>query len=172
MQLFGRIRFTLAASMMLVLTAAAASALYAKIYQHMGSTIAMGWKVDVPTLCLLAIFLTAIALGSLKAHSAVQTMLQATLACLGGLTLIWLGEARFERAIRYWFQAAFAATVTLPLFARALVKSTCPRGPRRDWWKKTWEAVLFSFVNIILVTAGALFQVLIVEYGAAFFSQP
>jgi hypothetical protein len=172
MQLFGRVRFTLAATMMFVLTAGAASALYVKIFQHMGATGLLGWKFDVPTLCLLAIFLTAIALGSLKAHSAVQTMLQATLACLACLTLIWIAEAHYERAIRFWFQVTFAVTVALPLLARAIIKSTFPRGPRRDWWKKTCEAVVFSFLNIALVSAGAMAQVAIIEYGSELFGRP
>jgi hypothetical protein len=33
-----------------------------------------------------------------------------------------------------------------------------PRGPRRNWWKKTCEAVFFSFLNVILVSAGGVFQ--------------
>ena len=87
MRLSGRPRFTLAATMMFVLTAGAASALYVKIWQRMGGIGMPGWMFDVPTLCLLAIFLTAIALAALKQHSPVQTMLQATLACLGCLSL-------------------------------------------------------------------------------------
>jgi hypothetical protein len=172
MQLFGRIRFTLAATMMFVLTAGAASALYVKIMQHMGALGALGWQFDVPTLCLLAIFLTAIALASLKTHSAVQTMLQATLACLGCLTWIWIAEAHYERAIRFWFQGLFAVTVALPLLARMIVKSTLPRGPRRTWWKKTCEAVVFSFLNIMLVSAGAIAQAAIIGYGSEFFAHP
>jgi hypothetical protein len=172
MQLFGRLRFTLAATMMFVLTAGAASALYAKIVQHMGAAGGLGWKFDVPTLGLLAIFLTAIALGSLKAHSAVQIMLQATLACLGCLTWIWIAEAHYERAIRFWFQGVFAVAIAFPLLARMVVKSTIPRGPRRTWWKKTCEAVVFSFLNIVLVSAGAMAQAAIIGYGSEFFAQP
>ena len=87
-----------------------------------------------------------------------QIMLQVTLACFGCLTLIWIGEAQYERAIRYWCQATFAATVTLPMLGRRFVKSGLPRGPRRDWWKKTCEAVFFSFLTMILVSAGGLLQ--------------
>ncbi len=165
-----RIRFSLATTMMFVLTAAAASALYVKVLQRTTILVGSTWKLDAPTLFLLAIILTAIALAPWKAHSAVQTMLQVTLACLGCLTLIWIGEAHYERAIRYWFQASFAVMVTLPLFARRLVKSTMPRGPRRAWWKKTCEAVFFSFLNIMLVTAGAVFQTVLIAYGTDFFA--
>ena len=85
-------------------------------------------------------------------------MLQVTLACFGCLTLIWIGEAKYERAIRYWCQGTFAATVTLPMLGRRFVKSGLPRGPRRDWWKKTCEAVFFSFLTMILVSVGGLLQ--------------
>jgi hypothetical protein len=172
MHLISRIRFSLATTMMFVLAAAAASALYVKVLQRTGAVVGPGWSLDIPTLFLLAIVLTALALGSWKAHSAVQTMLQITLACLGCLTLIWMGEAHYERAIRYWFQGCFAATVTLPLVARRVVKSTLPRGPRRNWWKKTWEAFFFSFLNIMLITAGGVFQAAISTFGAEFLAAP
>ena len=95
-----------------------------------------------------------------------------TLACLGCLTLIYVGEAHYERAVRYWFQGCFAVTVTLPLFARRIVKSTLPRGPRRNWWKKTCEAVFFSFLNLLLVTAGAVFEAVVIGYGSEIFAAP
>jgi hypothetical protein len=157
---------------MFVLTAAAASALYVKILQHMGNLGAPGWMSDVPTLCLLGILLTAIALAALKKHSPVQAMLRATLTCLGCLTLIWLAEAHYERALRYWFQAAFALTVALPLLGRAIIKRRLPRGPQRDWWKKTFEAIIFSFFNLLLLIAGAAVQLLLIEYGSEIFGKP
>jgi hypothetical protein len=159
MQLIRKIRFSMGTIMMFVLMAAAAMALFVKI-QHLidGTPIPPGWNFDVPSLFLLAIALTAVALASWKEHSAVQTMLQVTLACVGCLSLIWIGEAKYERAIRYWCQGTFAATVTLPMLARRFVRSGMPRGPRRDWWKKTCEAVFFSFLTMMLVSAGGLLQ--------------
>ena len=165
MPLISRMQFSLRTIAMLVLTVAAALALFAKVRQHTGGITGPGWKVDVPSLFLLAIGLTALALGSWKEHSAVQIMLQFTITCLGCLTLIWIGESGFERAIRYWFQATFAATVSLPLLARRFVKSEMPRGPRRDWWKKTCEAIFFSFLNMMLVTVGGLLQGAIYALG-------
>jgi hypothetical protein len=166
MQLIRKIRFSMGTIMMFVLMAAAAMALFVKI-QHLvdgtqlyaAGAIPPGWNFDVPSLFLLAIALTAVALGSWKEHSAVQTMLQVTLACVGCLSLIWIGEAKYDRAIRYWCQGTFAATVTLPMLARRFVKSGMPRGPRRDWWKKTCEAAFFSFLTMMLVSAGGLVQV-------------
>jgi hypothetical protein len=131
-----------------------------------------GWKVDIPTLFLLAIGLTALALSSWKEHTAVQTMLQMTLTCVGCLVLIWIGEAHYERAIRYWFQGTFAATVSLPLLARRIVKSQLPRGPRRDWWKRTCEAIFFSFLSMMLVTAGGLFQTAVYLAGTTWLAIP
>lgn len=112
----------------------------------------------MPGLFLLAIGPTALALGSWKEHSASQVMLQVALACFGCLTLIWIDEAKYERAIRYWCQGTFAATVTIPLIARRFIKDGMPRGPRRDRWKKTCEAVFFSFLTMMLVTVGGLVQ--------------
>jgi hypothetical protein len=160
MQLIRKIRFSMGTIMMFVLMAAAAMALFVKIQRLTdGTPIPPGWNLDIPSLFLLAIVLTAVALGSWKEHSAVQTMLQVTLACVGCLSLIWIGEAQYDRAIRYWCQGTFAATVTLPMLARRFVKSGLPRGPRRDWWKKTCEAIFFSFLTMMLVTAGGLLQV-------------
>jgi hypothetical protein len=158
MRLIRRVRFSMGTIMMFVLMAAAVMALFVKIRQHTDAVLPAGWKIDVPSLFLLAIGLTAVALGSWKEHSAVQTMLQVTLACVGCLTLIWIGEAQYERAIRYWCQGMFAATVTIPMLARRFVKTGMARGPRREWWKKTCEAITFSFLTMILVTAGGLLQ--------------
>lgn len=157
MRLLAKIRFSMGAIMMFVLMTAAAMALFVKIYGY-ADELPPGWKVDVPSLFLLAIGLTALALGSWKEHSASQIMLQVALACVGCLTLIWIGEAKYERAIRYWCQGMFAASVTVPMVARRFVKTGMPRGPRRDRWKKTCEAVFFSFLTMMLVTVGGLFQ--------------
>jgi hypothetical protein len=168
----GRFRFSTATAMMLVLAAAAASALFAKVHQYAGAVTQPGWKTDVPSLFILAIGLGAVALGSWKEHSTVQTMLQFTLTCVGCLILIGISEGGYERAIRYWFQGTFAATVTLPLLARRYVKSRLPRGPRRDWWKKTCEAVFFSFLNMMLVTVGGLLQTGVYFVGSEFLAKP
>jgi Ca2+/Na+ antiporter len=163
MQLLRKIRFTMGAIMMFVLMIAAAMALFVKIQQYTDPATLPGLKIDVPSLFLLAIVLTAVAFGSWKEHTVVQIMLQVTLACFIALTLIWISEAQYERAIRYWCQATFAATVTLPMIARRFVKSGMARGPRRDWWKKTCESVFFSFLTMMLVTAGGLFQFAVYE---------
>jgi hypothetical protein len=168
MRLIRKIRFSMGTIMMFVLMAGAAMALFVKIWQHTDAALPPGWKTDVPSLFLLAIALTALALGSWKEHTAAQIMLQVTLACAGCLSLIWISEAQYERAIRYWCQGLFAATVTLPLLARRFVKTGMPRGPRRDWWKKTCESVFFSFLTMMLVTVGGLFQLLVYEMASSF----
>jgi hypothetical protein len=172
MRLFRMIRFSMGTIMIFVLMVAAGMALFVKIQQHTEglvrpAVLPPGWTLDVPSLFLLAIALTAVALGSWKEHTAVQIMLQVTLACFSCLTLIWIGEAQYERAIRYWCQGTFAATVTIPMLARRFVKSGLPRGPRRDWWKKTCEAVFFSFLTMLLVTAGGLLQAAIYTAASA-----
>jgi hypothetical protein len=162
------IRFSMATIMMFVLMVAAGMALFVKIQAHTDGVLPAGWNIDVPTLFLLAIVLTAVALGSWKEHTAVQIMLQVTLACLSCLTLIWIGEAQYERAIRYWCQGTFAVMVTLPMVGRRFVKSRMPRGPKRDWWKKTCEATFFSFLTMLLVSVGGAIQLLISEVAPEF----
>ena len=167
MPLMAKIRFSLGTIMMFVVMAAAGMALFVKVEQHTDGMLPPGWNLDVPILFLLAIVLTAVALGSWKEHSAVQMMLQVTLAFFGCLTLIWIGEAQYERAIRYWCQSTFAATVTVPMLARRYVKSALPRGPQREWWKKNCEAVFFSFLTLVLVMAGGLIQGAVYTAGSA-----
>ena len=172
MGLIQKIRFPMSTIMMLVIMSAAGMALFVKIQQVTERVIAPvglagGWNFDVPSLFLLAIVLTAVALSAWKEHSAVQTMIQVTLACFGCLTLIWVSEAQYDRTIRYWCQATFAMTVTLPMLARRYVKASMVRGPRRDWWKKTCEAVFFSFLTLMLVAAGGLLQVAVYTAGSS-----
>jgi hypothetical protein len=158
MWLRNRVRFTLATVMMLVVTSAAASALFAKVREHAAVATKPYLKIDAPVLFVLSIVLTAVALGSMKGHSAVQTMLQVTVACLGYLSLIWLAEAMLERPLLYWFQVGFGVLVAAPMWARNVVKTEMDRGPRRDWWKKTFEAVIFAFLTMNLVLLGILIQ--------------
>ncbi len=166
MRLLPKVRFTLGTVMMIVLFAASASALFARICHLLEENPPAnmpGWKYDSAAVVILAIGLTAVALGSLKSHSAAQTMLQGTLACLGYLSLIQLAEGDHPRLLLYFFQALFAVLAALPLLARRFVKARMDRGPRRDWWKRTCEAVFFAFLNMILVLAGIFLQVFVVE---------
>ena len=107
---------------------------------------------------MISITLTAIALGALKAHSSGQIMLQIVLACLAYLGLISLAELGALRPLLYWFQSCFALLATGPLIARSYVKAEMERGPRRTWWKKTTEAILFSFFTISIVLISSFLQ--------------
>ncbi len=151
------LRFSMGTIMMFVLMSASAMALFVKVEEY-ARPLPMGWKLDVPVLLLVAIGLTSMAMGFWKDHSASQVMMQIAIACVGCLTLIWVAESEYERAVRYWCQSAFAVSVTLPMLVRRLVKSRMPRGPRREWWKKSCEAVFFAFLTVILISAGTLYQ--------------
>ena len=151
-----KLRFSMATMLMLVVTAAVASALFAKIRQHVPAVGQPYLRVDAPALFVLSIGLTAVALGAIKSHSGFQTMLQVIVACLSYLSLIALAESGQERPMLYWFEASFAFLVTGPLLARRLVKTEMERGPRRTWWKKTFEAIFFAFLTIWLVLVGVL----------------
>jgi len=160
-----RVRFSMATVMMMVVAAAAASALFAKVRQHIPASNQPYLRIDAPILFVLSIMLTAVGLGALKGHTFVQMMIQVTLACLGFVSLVGLAEAGWERPLLYWFQVSFGVLVTAPLVARQVVKSEMERGPRRAWWKNTYEAVFFSFLTNLLVLAGILIQFLAVMLG-------
>src|SRR5271155_5349186 len=88
MSLIQKIRFSMGTIMMFVVMVAAVMALFVKIQQHTSTltapgTLPPGWNLDIPSLFLLAIVLTALALGSWKEHTGVQIMLQVTMACVG-----------------------------------------------------------------------------------------
>ncbi len=153
-----KLRFNLATVMCFVVTAAAGSALFAKVRQFTPDAGKAYLKIDTPILFVLSIVLTAIALGALKGHTARQVMLQFTIACVGYLSLLELAEWHVQRPLLYWFQLSFGVLVTGPLVARDAVKRNMERGPRRTWWKNTWEAVFFSFLTMMLVLVGLLLQ--------------
>ena len=150
-----KLRLSMATVMMVVVTA---SALFAKVRSHVPAGNQPYLKVDAPILFVLSIGLTAVGLGSLKGHSAGQTMLQVTVACLGYVSLIGLAEAGRERPLLYWFQVSFGILVTGPLLARRLFKSEMERGPRREWWKKSCEAAFFAFLTMMPVLLGLVLQ--------------
>jgi hypothetical protein len=161
MRLLQGFRFSIGTLMMFVVAAGAGSALYVKAGLHTGASGVAGLKTDVPVLLLLAIGLTTVSLGAWKDHSVVQMLLQGTLACLGCLALIGMSEAGLARAVRYWLQGTFAVTVMLPLLGRRYVKARLPSGPRREWWKKTCEAIIFSFLGLLCVSVGGFIQLMV-----------
>ncbi len=154
----GKFRFTMATVMMAVVTAAVASALFARARDHIPASSYPYLTVDAPAVFVLSIILTAVALGALKSHTPGQVMLQIDLACLSYFGLILLAEAGALRPLLYWFQVSFALQAALPLIARSHIKADMERGPRRDWWKKTTEAVLFSFFTIFIVLVSSFLQ--------------
>jgi hypothetical protein len=158
MKVLPKLRLTMATAMMLVVTCGMASALFAKIHKYSAVATQVYLKIDAPILFVVSIVSTAIGLGALKSHSANQTMIQTSVACFAYLTLIWIAESGQERPLLYWFQISFALMVTAPLLARRIIKSEMPRGPRRDWWKKTCEAIFFAFLTMMLVLLGILIQ--------------
>jgi hypothetical protein len=156
--LLRKVRFTMATVMMMVVTAAVASAVFAKARDHIPTAQYPYLSVDVPAVFVISIILTAVALGALKSHSPGQIMLQIVLACLSYFGLISLAEAGAVRPLLYWFQISFALQAALPLIARSYVKAEMERGPRQAWWKKTTEAVLFSFFTIFIVMVSSFLQ--------------
>ena len=167
MRLIGKLRFSIGSLMMFVLMVAAGAALFVKILEHDFPN----YPPVSPTGSILAIVLATVALGSWKGHTATQIMLQTTLACLICLSSYWCVESQHERAILYWYEGVFAMTVTLPMVVRRHVKAAWPKGPRRESWKKTCEAVSFSFLAILIGTAGGIFQGIVAD-GLSYVTYP
>ena len=92
-----RLRVSIATVMMLVVTAAAASGLAARLIRsQFADAIAQAAGAarpgDIVAVLILAIVLTALALAARKGHTANQAMLQITLSCLGCLYVFSLPE--------------------------------------------------------------------------------
>lgn len=174
MAVLRRFRFSMAAIMMLVVTSASAFALFMKVRAMLDTARAnprsnSSWPVDSPAILLIGIELTAIAIAAVRKHTAIQMMIQATLACLMLLVLMYQlghpsGIGNFvERTSRYWFQSCFALTVVLPLLAGRLLSAEMEPGPRLMWWRGTMESVLASFANLMLVGVGVLVEMVILN---------
>ena len=160
---FPRFRISLATVMIVVITAAAASALFASLVRHLPTgPMSTAIRYDVAILFVLGIILTGMAIAARKAHSPHLAMLQITVACLGYLGLLSLAEISLSRPLFYWYQASFAALVVVPLIARRIVKRQIEKGPRRTLWMKRCEALAFAFLNMVLVLTGVGVQLILV----------
>ena len=145
----------MATAMMAVVTAAWPSPSSRRSAEHIPTTPEplRSLQVDAPAIFVVAsIALTALALGALKGafgrpdHAPDDPGLPGST-----FSLLTAGRASAsqERPLLYWFQAAFAILVTsCPWWPGRIVKNEMERGPRRTWWKKTTEAVVFSFLTV------------------------
>jgi hypothetical protein len=152
-----RFRISMASIMMLVVAAAAASALFTKIVGTISGEFGE-WKYDVPAVIIIAVALTAIALGAFRNHSGIQMMIQATGAYLGFLSMIWIIEQEHYRIAIYWFQILFAGLVVFPFLARRFARARSGVEDDPGWLARATEALPLAFGNMILVLAGAWFQ--------------
>ena len=154
-----RPRISIATVMMLVVTAATASGLAARMLSS-GLAPALAGAVpgarssDIVAVLIAAVVLTALMLATRKRHTANQTMLQIAATCLGLLYLLSLPDITSKRLQLYWLQVLFAVLVVGPLLARRAVRTRMDRGPRRSWWMGTFEAIAFAYLNMLLVGIG------------------
>ena len=158
-----RLRISIATIMMLVVTVGAASGLAARMLStKIASELALGAggvrSGDVVAVLLLAVGLTALTLAAWKRHTANQMMLQITMACLGLLFVLSLGDMASKRFQLYWLQILFAVLVVGPLLARRAVRARMIRGRGRTWWMGTCEAIAFAYLNMLLVAIGAVIE--------------
>jgi hypothetical protein len=152
----GVVRVTLGTAMVAVLTAAAASALFAKIHRVLtpvpSNTRAtpLGLARDYPLVTLLAVGLTGIVVGCARRSGPNATMLPIAAACGVGLVLIWVVESHTAYTI-YLFEALFGLLFALPLLARRLA-SRMEGGP----WRARTIAVLDLLINCFLIVVFSL----------------
>lgn len=158
-----RFRISMASIMVLVVAAAAASALFAKIVKIISDAFGE-YKYDAGAVVIIAIALTAIALGTLRNHSGVQMMIQAAGTYLGFLSLLWIIDGEHMRAVFYWFQASFAGMIVFPLLARRFAGVEPEAGAEPGWLGRVLETLPLIFCNIVLVTIGQFFYCLMILY--------
>ena len=164
---FPRFRISLATVMIAVITAAAASALFAGLVRHLPTgPISTQIRHDVAALFVAALILTGMAIAARKGHSPHLAMFQITLACLAYLSLLSLAEISRGPLLYYWYQVSFALMVVVPLIARRIVKRRIEKGPRRTLWMKRCESVAFAFLNMVLVLIGVGVQLILVTVVA------
>lgn len=165
MSMFRKVRISMADVLMLVLAAAAASALFARLRMMIKAKGATDhWDLHVPAVLVLAIVLTCVAIGSWRRFSLAGSTLCATSACLQILSLILLAETAktaptTAKAMLYWLQACFALTVVAPGLALRSSWAGEFAGTRRAV-KNACEALIASFAAMVLVMIGAMLQFL------------
>ena len=171
MSIAQRLRFSMATVMMLVVAAAAGSAVFAKFHELFTSGgIAFRGKsreIDYPATIVLATALAATAIGAARRHGTLRTFLLASVTYLMLLALAQtIDQATIWklRALRYWLQGCFAITVVAPLLAiRAFGLGDVGESPRQRWLRLTLESLIASFLNLVLVGVGVAFQMFLLE---------
>jgi hypothetical protein len=119
-------RLRLGTMLLLVMAAAPALAIYAKLSEdNLGP--------DEPTVMLLAIVLTGIAVGAWRRASPGQVIAQIGLTCAALLSLMQYSDTRLAN---YWLALVFAVAIVLPLLARAPARAAhdSPPGSRPRAW--------------------------------------
>ena len=161
-QASGPFRLTLATIMIAVLAAAAASAMTVRVYRLFGAIGGGGIGIDLAALLLIAVILTATAIGSWRRSSLAAILVQITVCCAFVTGVLELGEY-FPRTFRYAFQMWFAMLVALPLAMRRSATPDSPAKPRRPKLLALSEFLLSCGVNLLLVWIGILLQLILFE---------
>lgn len=153
------VRFSIRSLMLLVLCAASASALFAKL-QSLWAPIGGDYVVDGPALVVLGIGLNAVFLAAIRKHSIYQYMFQVTVAC--GLLL---GDVRlFEyksRLVHYALAINIFALLIAPFLLRTLYRRK-PRGTAlRNRVRMFYRPYALGVINLLILTLESGIQVTI-----------
>lgn len=153
------LRFTLATVMVAVLASAAGAAMVVRVYRLFGGGEA---GTDLAALLLIAVVLTAVAIGCWRRSSLVAVLLQITVCCA---FIAGIAEAvvLVPRVSRYTLQIWFALLVVLPLGMRRFAASHVQSEPRGSRLLALSEFLLGCGANLLLVWVGMLLQLVFIE---------
>lgn len=158
-----RVRFSIGTLMVLVLASTLVVALFfqlVKLSESIGSGLLGGHG---PAVLVLAIVLTAVALGCWRGASLDAIGFQISTCCALALVAIGFHQAGWYRPLIYWFQGVFALTIVTPLVGRRL----SPRA-RPPWVDAAGQALFLSGCNLLLVLVGTSLQLFLFELIPAF----
>ncbi len=145
-----RSRFSLALMMLLVVTAASAAALGARIDRIWQGTT--GWfRGELVGLLILAISANGVVLARWSRHGMVQALSQINVACLTLLAMIAANEWGDGFLVFRWLPVLLMLALVAPLGAIQLIQDQHLRSPRAVWWSKTAEVMACAAINLLAV---------------------
>lgn len=152
-------RITMSTMLVAVLASAAGAAMAARTYRLFGRSDP---GIDISALLLIAVVLTAVAIGLVRRISAVGVLLQITVCCIFITGIVEVSEI-VPRFLRYALQVWFALMVVLPLALRRIAAPD-PRGkPHRPRLLVFSEFLLTCGAILLLVWLGMLIQFIFLE---------
>ena len=153
-------RLTLSTIMIAVLASATSTAMTVRVYQFLEGDEE---GEEVAALLLIAVILTAIAIGSWRRSSLAAILLQITVCCAFIAGVVELAEP-FPRVFRYTLQVWSALFVALPLVIRRYATPSSPSKRQRPRLVALSEFLLGCGANLMLVWIGMWLQLFFLNW--------